>query len=162
LVAAEVELDERPARELAGAMVHQRRAQEARLEDRDARTKSVPDEKIGDVADVTVAVDVDELDRTGEAILSGPAQIHRAGVEPPHAHQPRFGEGRYVSESVLDRSADGDGCIQYCIGVLGDRGTPAPEVAFRRGRSLQREVVDVGVNHGRTGLETAQRVGSDL
>src|SRR5262249_47285488 len=81
-ITAEVELDERPGRQAAGAMVGERGAQEAGLEDRDARTQPVRVAQRRHVADVAEAVGVYEVERAArQAVVGDAAEVDRAGVE---------------------------------------------------------------------------------
>src|SRR5439155_19100870 len=75
VVAAEVELDERAGRQPPRAVVGERGAQEARLEDGDRRPEPMARAQLDLVADVGVAVDVDELDGARQAVVAGGTEV---------------------------------------------------------------------------------------
>ena len=78
---AEVELHQRAPRQAAGPVRRQHHAQEARLEDGDARAQGVARADLRHAPDVARAVGVDEVEGHRQAVRGAGSQVHRAGVE---------------------------------------------------------------------------------
>src|SRR5881296_3338228 len=83
LVPAEVELDECTARQPSRALERERDAQEARLEDGDARAEPVARAELDLVEDVAVGVDVDVVDGQGSPCSSAPPRFTEPGSTRP-------------------------------------------------------------------------------
>src|SRR5437870_8137469 len=162
LVSAEVELHEGAGWQPSRALERERDAQEARLEDRDARAEPEARAELDLVVDVAVGVHVDVLRGQGEAVLVRPAQVHRAGVDETHAQHPRLREQRLVGVALRDRRPRAGGGIEDRAGALAQDRSPGFEVELRGARAVEREVRVVAVDDGRAGGEAADGVGGDL
>ena len=127
LVAAEVELHERAARQPAGAVIDQRRAQEARLEDRDARPEPALLELRDDVADVAVGVGVEEVDAAREAVR---ARADRGSPSPgrarPCASRPEAASGGTCAKRSATDAADADRAVEDRVGARARRPAATP------------------------------------
>src|SRR5215468_12151082 len=106
-------------------MVDERRAQEAGLEDRNARAEPAPGADLDGVPDVGVRVDVDELDGPGQAVVAGGAEVDRPGIEKTDTQQPAVGEELVVGVALGEAVPEADGRVEQRGGVRVEDGPPS-------------------------------------
>jgi hypothetical protein len=148
---AHVELEQRPARQLAPAEVAERVAQEAGLEDRDARPEPETRAELDHVPDRRRRVHVCEA-----------RQVHAAGIDDPDAQAAARHQEVEVREALLRGLREADGRIEQGVGARGEHGREVRRVELRRSRGRMTDPVDVRVHDRGAGLEAGQRVADEL
>ena len=112
------------------------------------------------VADVGVAVDVYELDGARQAVVAGGTEVHGPGVDETHPHERR--EPSHVRVALLDRRAGTDGRVEDGVRACREDRPPRRQVALGGLGAVCGSPVDVVVDDGGAGGETAERIVRDL